>query len=143
MFSNLRTEGGHTNHFLVPPGRFALAGYQDDLARVAYLSGRPPEPWPWWVRVLGGERWVRRNSRWVRGLPNVRVPFTEVRRTLQLWREIGYTRVSISYERGGRRQLVDDAFVDPELMQPMPFWERKLMAFRAVDDDERESTCRW
>ena len=143
MFSNLRTEGGRTNHLLLPSGRFSLAGYQNDLARVAFLQGSRPDTWPWWVRLGGGERWVRRNARWVNALPNTRVPYAELRRTLQLWRDIGFTRVSLGFERAGKFQRVEDAFQDADLMRPMPLWERKLMAFRAVDDDGLESACRW
>src|SRR5436190_5113427 len=143
MFSNLRTEGGRTNHLLVPPGLFSLAGYQEDLARVSSLNRRAPPSWPWWVRLAGGDRWVRRNSRWAHAALNTRVPFAELRRTLQVWRELGFTSVSVGYERAGKFRFVEDAFADPELMRPMPFWERKLMAFRAVDDDGFESSCRW
>jgi hypothetical protein len=143
MFSNLRTEGGVTNHLIVPARGLALASYQDDLARVGYVLRTPPQTWPWWVRFRGGDRWVRRNSRWVSELPNARVPFAELRRTLQLWREIGFSGVSVSYERQGRHRLVEDAFADAELMQPLPIWERTLMAFRAVDEDGLASSCRW
>jgi hypothetical protein len=143
MFSNLRTEAGQTNHFLVPAGRFFLADYQDDVARVVRLRRVPPEHFPLLVRWAGEARWVRRNSRWVREVPDARVPFTEVRRTLQLWRDIGFTKVSIAYERNGERHEARDAFADPELMRPLSFWERKLLAFRAVEDDGEESTCRW
>ena len=62
---------------------------------------------------------------------------------IQLWRDIGFSSVSVGYERGGQQRLVPDAFADPELMQPRPVWERKLMAFRAVDEDGMESSCRW
>jgi hypothetical protein len=143
MFSNLRTEGGVTNHLIVQARGFAVASYQDDLARVAFLVRTPPASWPWWVRIRGGERWVRRSSRWVSELPDARVPFTEVRRTLQLWKEIGFTEVAISYERAGRSRMVPDAFGDADLMEPLPLWERRLLAFRAVDEDGLASSCRW
>jgi hypothetical protein len=128
---------------IVPARGFALASYQDDLARVGFVRRTKPPEWPLRVRLRGGDRWVRRNSRWVSELPGVRVPFTEVRRTLQLWREIGFSAVSIGYERGGAWRMVEDAFADEELMRPMPLWERTLMAFRAVDDDGVPSSCRW
>jgi hypothetical protein len=143
MFSNLRTEGGRTNHLIVPAGRFALAGYQEDLARIGFLYRTPPPRWPLWVRIAGGDRWVRRSSRWVADLPNARVPFAELQRTLQLWRDVGFKDVSVGYERRGQWRVVQDAFADPDLMQALPVWERKLMAFRAVDEDGRESSCRW
>jgi hypothetical protein len=143
MFSNLRTEAGRTNHFLIPAGQFFLADYQNDLARVASVRRVPPGNFPWLVRLAGGGRWVRRNGRWLREVPGVRVPFAEVRRTLQLWRDIGFTRVSIAYERQGHWYESPDAFADAELMRRLSFWERKLMAFRAVQDDGEESKCRW
>lgn len=143
MFSNLRTEGGQTNHFLVPAGEFFLKDYQRDLARVEFIRRVPPEDFPLVVRLAGGNRWIRRNSRWVREVPDVRVPFMELRRTLQLWRALGFTTVSIAYERNGDGYQTGDAFSDAELMRPLLFWERKLMAFRAVQDDGQESECRW
>jgi hypothetical protein len=138
MFSNLRTEGGQTNHFLIPAGRFFVAGYQNDLATVERLERVPPERWPWWVALTGIP-----NSRWLSELPGARVPFAEVRRTIQAWKQMGGEHASIVYERGGHRYEVPDAFADPELMRPLSFWERKLFAFRAVQEDGQESDCRW
>jgi hypothetical protein len=143
MFSNLRTEGGRTNHFLVPAGKLFLADYQNDLVRVQFIDWVDPEEYPLRVRLAGGTRWVRRNSRWLREIPAYRVPFMEVRRTLQLWRDIGYVSVVLAYEREGALHEVNDAFASSELMQPLTFWERKFMAFRAVQDDGQESECRW
>lgn len=143
MFSNLRTEGGQTNHFLIPAGRFFLGGYQNDLARVESVDLLRPPELPLRVRLAGGERWVRRNARWLREISDTRVPFMEARRTLQLWRDIGVSDVSIAYQRQGKRYETGDAFSDAELMRPLSFWERKLMAFRAVQDDGEESECRW
>jgi hypothetical protein len=143
MFSNLRTEGGQTNHFLIPAGRFFLANYQNDLARVQYLDAQPPPTLPLEVRLAGGRRWIRRNSRWMRETRETRVPFIEVQRTLQLWRAIGYTSISMGYERGGVWHEVTNAFSHAELMRPLSFWQRKLLAFRAVQDDGQESECRW
>jgi hypothetical protein len=85
---------------------------------------------------------LRRNSRWLSEIP-ARVPFEELRRTLWLWRAAGITGISIVYEHDGRRHEEDDAFAVVEIARPMPLWERKLMAFRAVEDDGQESTCRW
>jgi hypothetical protein len=142
MFSNLRTEAGQTNHFLVPAGRFFLAGYQNDLVRVGFVDRAPPEKFPWQAWLAGGGR-VRRGFRWLREVPEARVPFMEVRRTIQRWKAIGYTRVSIAYERDGKWYEVEDAFSDGEIMRPLSVWERKLLAFRPVQDDGEASECRW
>jgi hypothetical protein len=143
MFSNLRTEGSETNHFLIPAGQFFLAGYQNDLVRVESVDWVAPDSYPLRVRLAGGSRWIRRNSRWLREAPEARVPFMELRRTLQLWREVGYTRASVLYERQGVWHDLEDAFSSAELMRPLSFWERKFMAFRAVQDDGQKSVCRW
>jgi hypothetical protein len=143
MFSNLRTEGGETNHFLIPAGRLFLADYQNDLVRVQVVEWVAPENYPLRVRLAGGQRWIRRNSRWLREAPEARVPFLELRRTLQLWRDVGYTKALVLYERQGKWHEAENAFVDAELMRPLSFWERKFMAFRAVEDDYQESECRW
>ena len=143
MFSNLRTEGGQTNHFLLPAGRFFVADYQNDLVRLEFVDYVLPEQWPLWVRLAGGNRWVDRHSRWLYEAPGTRVPFIEVRRALQLWREIGITNVVLVYEHHGARYVTADAFSAPALMRPLSFWERRLMAFRAVQDDGEASACRW
>jgi hypothetical protein len=143
MFSNLRTEGGQTNHFLIPAGQFFFADYQNDLVRIDFVDYVLPEQWPWWVRLAGGSRWVDRQARWLAEAPGTRVPFAEVRRALQLWREIGVTHVALVYEHHGERYTTADAFSAPALMRPLSFWERRLMAFRAVQDDGEASACRW
>jgi hypothetical protein len=143
MFSNLRTEGGQTNHVLVPAGRLSVADYQEDLVRIAFIRHVAPEQWPVSVRLVGNRRWIRRNSRWLAEVPGARVPFFELRRTVQLWRDAGITRISIGYERNGRRFVIRDASLDSELMRPLSLWERKLLAFRAVQDDNEASRCRW
>jgi hypothetical protein len=143
MFSNLRTEGGQTNHVLIPAGQFFVAEYQNDLAHVTFLDSVPPARWPWWVRVAGGSRWVKRRARWLAEVPGARVPFTEVRRLLQWWRALGVTQVTIVYERQGAWYVAEDAFADGELMRPLAFWERWFLAFRAVQADGAVSECRW
>jgi hypothetical protein len=143
MFSNLRTEGGQSNHFLIPAGQFFVADYQHDLVRLEFVDYVLPEAWPWWVRLAGGSRWVDRQARWLAEAPDTRVPFAEVRRALQLWRVIGVANVALVYERHGERYETADAFSEPALMRPLSFWERRLMAFRAVQDDGEASACRW
>ena len=143
MFSNLRTEAGHTNHFLVPAGLFFLSDYQNDLARVESVIGYPPALFPWVAWLAEGDRGIRRNARWLADVPHARVPFMEVKRTLQHWKDVGFSKASITYARGGERYQVENAFSDQELMRPLTFWERKLLAFRAVQDDGQQSRCRW
>jgi hypothetical protein len=99
----------------------------------------PPDRWPWWVRLTG----MPRDSRWLSEVLDARVPFVELRRTIQAWRDIGGEGASIVYERNGQWHDVGNAFADAEIRRPMPFWERRLLAFRAVQEDGEESACRW
>jgi hypothetical protein len=143
MFSNLRTEGGRTNHYLVPAGRFFLAGYQNDLVRIERLDAQPPARWPLRIRLLGGGRRVYGNANWLEEVPGARVPLAELRRIVQFWRDAGLRNIEVGYERNGELHVSEDPYSDPVLVAPMPFWERRLMAYRAVQDDGQESACRW
>lgn len=137
MFSNLRT-GAHTNHILVRTRRFFP--YQDDTVRVVALHCTPPRSHPFW---FGHRDWISRHARWIDEVPDVRVPFFEVQRTLQWWRAVGFERAAIVYEQGGVRHDVPDAFGDPTLMRPLALWQRQFLAFRAVQADGAPEVCRW
>lgn len=142
MFSNLRTEGGQTNHLLMPAGAFFVSHDQDDLARVWYIDGVAPDEWPWWVRLNGGPAHLRRQAQWLPSLPGARLPFFELRRTVQLWQDAGITQIAVDYERDGKRYQLG-VLADPAVMQRLSWWEQRLMAFRAVQEDGQPSVCRW
>jgi hypothetical protein len=95
------------------------------------------------VQWVGGSTWVVRHARWLEEVPSARVPFIEVRRLLQWWRALGFTQAALIYERQNVWYDSADAFADRVLMQPLPFWERWLLAFRAVQEDGEASECRW
>lgn len=138
MFSNLRTEGGETNHFLVPAGALFLADYQNDLVTVkTYRRSRMGE-WPFWTRFTGDG-----SPRWRSEMPGARVPMFELRRVVQEWKSLGVHNAEITYERGGQEFAVANAFADTALMRPVNPLARKLMAFRAVASDHQPSICRW
>jgi hypothetical protein len=71
------------------------------------------------------------------------VPLVEVRRTVQLWRDMGFRDLDVAYERAGETRTPEDPYTDPELARPLPGWTRTLMAFRAVPEDGEASACRW
>ncbi|HVO30048.1 MAG TPA: hypothetical protein VMV18_04905 [bacterium] len=104
MFSNLRTEGGVTNHFFLP--RLAWLPWEDDLAEIESSD----DPVLARLRVDGKA-----------------VNFLELKRRVQS--EKG---VSVVYVRGGRRVEHSPEHPDPALMSPIPFWERKLLLFRPI-----------
>lgn len=142
MFSNIRTEGGRTNHFLIPSGLFFVADYQNDLARIYYWKYDPPKKWPLLIEILGKDKWITRSFLGFSRLANSYTPFIEIRRVIQEIKGVGFTNVSITYERGGKIYEIENAFLDPQIMQPLNFWEQKFLAFKAQDVRE-ESSCRW
>ena len=104
MFSNIRTEGGTTNHLFLP--RIALFRYQDDLVRIVE-SSHPR------LQRLADEGQL--------------LPWVEFRRNVRAVPEVGVT-----YERDGRRVSVSRASEDRALVAPLPFLERKTLTFRSV-----------
>lgn len=108
MYSNLRTEGGSSNHLLLP-APLALAGYQRELVRVLETTDR---------RLAKASRG---------GQP---VPFAVVRRVAHFGGEPD-APARIVYERDGVVYEVPPLDADPALRRPN-VWERKLLHFRDV-----------
>jgi hypothetical protein len=110
MYSNLRTEGGATNHFLIRrPWR--VAGFQEDLVTIVKA----------------------RNSR-LRSYAEhgYRLTWFEFRDLLAR-----QDRAVVTYERPGRPQVtIERPADDPELaLGPWPGWMRKLLWFRPAKLD--------
>lgn len=134
MFSNLHTEEGTTNHLLPGVTAFQPADYQRDTVTVVGLE-LPDQS--------GDMTNLRRQTRWMSEDPPVRIPWLELRRTVLLWQDAGLTGVRIAYLHGGPPRVVDDATHDPVLAAPLPWWQRHLLAFRAVDSGSGADVCRW
>jgi len=114
MFSNLRTEGPHPNS-LVVPGEAKLFGLQDDLVEVKETSVAELRPF------------VRRG---------VRLPFFHLRSLLT-----PHPGGSVVFVRDGREIRIDRVDRHPDLLPPVPGWQRRLLPFRAVDT-EGPQRCR-
>jgi hypothetical protein len=110
MYSNLRTEGGRTNHLIV---RRPLAwfDYQTDLAVVESSSDAELS------RIAAD------------GHP---VPFFVLRKRVAELIEESESGIAITYERADRRRVVAQAELDPELADPPSYFERKLLRFRTI-----------
>ncbi|MFN6544922.1 hypothetical protein [Mycolicibacterium nivoides] len=134
MFSNLHTEEGTTNHLLPGVTALELADYPRDTVTVVGL-GLPEQP--------GDMAALSRQTRWMNEDPPVRIPWLELRRTVLLWKDAGITGVRIAYLHSGPPQVVNDATNDPVLAAPLPWWQRHLLAFRAVDSGSGADICRW
>jgi hypothetical protein len=120
MFSNLRTEGGITNHWFMPSRALRIAGFQEDL--ITMLSARDEE-------LL---RFARRPRR----------TFYDLRLRIQRMAAAGKREIALSYRRGGEVYALERAETDPELMRPVPWWQRKWLKFRPVPISAQRE-CAW
>ncbi|MEZ5317125.1 MAG: hypothetical protein R2752_06955 [Vicinamibacterales bacterium] len=111
MYSNLRTEGGRTNHLLVPAGSQRF-GYQRDLVEV--LGSSDPG-----LQALATDR--------------LAVPFQELRARLTEALGEGAADVSVSYLRGGARYDVPSVRAAPDLDLPVSGFALKFLRFRAIE----------
>ena len=111
MYSNLRTEGGRSNHFLVPAGA-QLFPYQRDLVEIR--SSSVPR-----LRTLAA-----------RGLA---VPSAELRAMLSEEMRRGRRELAVGIVRGGAARDVAAAERDPELALPVSPVALNLLRFRAIE----------
>lgn len=116
MYSNLRTEGGRSNHLLLRRP-LALAPYQTDLVEVLASSDDT-------LAALAAA-----------GRP---LPLIELRRRVHEASSAGGRRIAVTYVRDGVRREVAAAEEDPVLGEPPGYLEGKLLAFRSIlRQDER------
>jgi hypothetical protein len=114
MFSNLRTEGGQTNHLFIP-AHTQLFDFQQDLVEVTGSSAAQ-------LQVLADEQKL--------------LPYLEFRI------RAGYRQTdSVTYIRNGKERIVPRVAEDPELGRPVPLHLKKLLWFRPVDNVEVQE-CR-
>lgn len=110
MYSNLRTEGGRTNHLLLG-APLTLFPYQTDLVRIE--SSSDPE-----IADLADAGYE--------------VPFYELRRRVAELTADGVRGIAITFERAGVLHTVTAAEQDPEISRAPSFVERKLLRFRTI-----------
>ncbi|MBP2454988.1 hypothetical protein [Mycolicibacterium lutetiense] len=134
MFSNLHTEDGTSNHLLPGVTALQLADYQRDTVTVVGMEF-PPQS--------ADLTHLRRQVRWMSEDPPVRIPWLELRRSVMLWQDAGISGVRLAYLHDGPPRVVDDATKDPVLAAPLPWWQRHLLAFRAIDSGWGADICRW
>jgi len=106
MFSNLRTEGGMSNHLIVRE-TLPLAGYQDDLVAIVHSSDRK-------LQRYADQGYV--------------LPYFEFRSYVSRRPDI-----AVTYLRHGVQRSITRIGDDPELSRPVSLIQRKLLAFKPVD----------
>lgn len=112
MYSNLRTEGGITNH-LVVPSSWQHFPYQRDLVSVHEAGGRTLRP-----LVTNG----------------LVVPFEELRARATESIALTAGPLSVWYGRGGVVYRVEDLRHDSALALPVSRLHRKFLRFRPVEE---------
>lgn len=115
MFSNLRTEGEHTNHLLLPRNLFKVFSYQDDLIEVVSVD----------QRIQGIYR----------RMPNVGqlIPRIEFARVMQKIRARGISGAGMTVRYRSEMVTTSDVANDPRFEFSVPWWQLKLFKFRAVN----------
>jgi len=113
MYSNLHTEGGRTNHWLMPAS-LQLWDYQRDLVRVRRTS------------VTRIQRLANRGYVW---------PYYEFK-----WLMQAHPNASVTYERNGVVKRVRKVSEEPELA-PGNRVARKFLEFRPVSGRDDRTPC--
>lgn len=111
MYSNLRTELGQPNHFLVG-SQFEIFDYQRDFVRIV-ASSQPT------LQAMAD-----------RGLL---VSWFELHRLGSEVRDF-----SVTYIRDGVTVRLDKVTDDPALAEPIPAWKQSLLYFRPIGEDPRQ-----
>lgn len=131
MFSNLHTERGVTNHLISGLPALNVVPYERDTVTITQ------------IRTDDGTEDAMPLTDWLNEKPPVTVPLLEVRRVVALWREEGLHGVRVEYLRNGAPKVATDAITDPVLSARPSWWQRHLLAFRAIDSGLGANICRW
>ena len=119
MFSNLRTEGGYSNHFIIPV-EAQIFDYQQDLVTILSTNHRHLE---------------------FRASESGLVPYYSLRYDVSRVASAGVKNFQVSYIHEGKRHDLENAETHPELSRPYSVWLRKIMDFRQVLDDRSRDKC--
>lgn len=125
MFSNLRTEGEHSNHLLLGGNPIKIWGYQEDVVWIIDIDDR-------FGRVIhhydGGPR-------------GYALPVVEFRKWIHEWDAAGL-RVPLTYGYNGIRYTTEDIVSDPTWRTPDRTAEMVLLDFRVIQPGQ-PNYCRW
>jgi len=110
MFSNLRTEGGKTNHILIRKP-FYIADFQNDLVEIVESSDPALQ--------------AVKNSGYL-------IPYFEFRRYMSTKKIVDEEEFEVIYRRGGIQRSVRAPGDDPELFKPYNPLTAKLLYFKPV-----------
>jgi hypothetical protein len=132
MFSNLHTEPMAANHLLPGLASLQLVPYLRDTVTITKID----------IRRDANSGPVAM-SEWTQETPPTTVPFLELRRMVDNWRDGNPASIHLEYQRAGVPHVVQNALTDPELSAPLPWWQQHLLAFRAISSADGPNICRW
>jgi hypothetical protein len=124
MFSNLRTEGAHSNHLLLGGNPLKAWGYQEDVVRLIRIDDR---------RARIGYQY--------QPLEGSLLPVVEFRKLIYAWTRAGAT-IPLTFEYRGAIHSTSDITRDPAWRTPARDWEMRLMDFRVIQPGG-PNACRW
>lgn len=111
MYSNLRTEGGFSNHWIIPKNAIQIVHYQDDLVEVTQ-SNYPQ------LQELADERW--------------RIPFIDLQEILAAAKDWGDHDIAVTFRRAGKIYSYSAAEREPDLAVWKPWFVQKFTDYRKV-----------
>ena len=122
MFSNLRTEGDRSNHWLLGSNPLKLWGYQEDLVEIVDIDSKHQ----------GRFR-----------LANHLLPVVEFKKSIHQWREMGLDGLDAVFVYGGRVYRTDDVVRNNPWNIRGRTLEMFLLDFRVVQESPTPNACRW
>jgi hypothetical protein len=125
MYSNLRTEGSGSNHFLLRDNPMKIWDYQQDVVRIIKIDD-------------GAGAAIHHYDRFRSGL---QLPVVEFRKWIYEWTQAGF-EVPLTFEYHGRIHSTKDIVKDSEWSTDERTWEMLLLDFRAVQPDGPKE-CTW
>ena len=151
MFSNLQTEGGKTNHLLIPSS-FQIFNNLEDLVSIKgsnnktlnQLSGYVSKRTEGMTTILTPKSYVdymRDKNEDFRTTFKYKIPFVKLQNIVTQLANKGVRNIELEYERGGEVFYTKNAELDP-LLNNASIFQIKFLSQRAVPDDER-GLCMW
>jgi hypothetical protein len=143
MYSNLRTEGGRTNHLFLP-ATLQMFDHERDLVTIVsssdpVLAGLSRRQWSgsgYFYSYVVGARDLPKDQ-----APAWRLPYLGLRDRITTLKESGARNVRVVYERAGVVRELESAEREPDLATASVL-ERKLLFMRAIPETDRVY-CMW
>ena len=126
MFSNLRTEGTTSNHFLLGNNSLKIWNHQEDVVKFIEIDDD---------RAKIGHQYKPLKGHWL--------PVVEFKKLIYQWTKARYT-VPMKFDYRGQIYDTKDITQDPNWLTPTRTWEMKLMDFRVIQPEgDTPNQCRW